>query len=399
MGATAWATAACRYGEAMTRQVLRNLAYYWRTNAAVVAGVAAAVAVLAGALIVGQSIRASLRDLLNERLGATDYVVSADRFFRQELARAFAAERPAGNVRASCPIVAVKGSLAREGTKREAYDVNVYGVDGRFYRFHGLPAPPDFEDQAAIVGAPLAAQLGVRAGDGLLLRVGNGEDIPGESLYGRRDAVARTIRLTCTGVAAPDRLGEFALRPGQGAVLSLFVPLARLQRALQQPGGANTILVSSASQQDELPALRRLLREHATPSDVGIRLRTLASGEAVAVESARILLDASIAAAAFDAARRAGRSASGVFAYLANAIRAGGREVPYSVIAAADLLKGRAQPRQGLSRLAVAKTKKLPDIVDLDLALFLLRPEGFQPGLLNPDFQQTAKRQTILQIV
>src|SRR5512143_915043 len=149
----------------MTRLLLRNLLYYSRTNAAVVAGVAAAVAVLAGALIVGQSVRASLRDLLNERLGATDYVVSADRFFRQNLDRGFAADRPVGNVRASCPIIALKGSLTREGTKREAYDVNVYGVDERFFQFHGLPSPPAFDDEAAIVGGPLAAHLGVNAGD------------------------------------------------------------------------------------------------------------------------------------------------------------------------------------------------------------------------------------------
>ena len=33
--------------------VLRNIIYYWRTNIAVVIGVAVAVAVLAGALLVG----------------------------------------------------------------------------------------------------------------------------------------------------------------------------------------------------------------------------------------------------------------------------------------------------------------------------------------------------------
>ena len=67
----------------MTRLLLRNLLHYWRTNAAVVAGVATAVAVLAGALLVGQSVRESLRDLLSERFGSTDYVVSADRYFRE----------------------------------------------------------------------------------------------------------------------------------------------------------------------------------------------------------------------------------------------------------------------------------------------------------------------------
>ena len=324
----------------MTRQLLRNLLYYWRTNGAVVAGVAAAVAVLAGALLVGHSVRASLRDLLNGRLGATDYVISADRFFRQELANGFASQGSATAGRSSCPIIAVKGVLTSEGTARQVHDVNVYGVDERFFRLHGLPAPPAFEEQAAIVGAPLAAQLGLQPGDALLLRIGNAQDIPGESLYGRRDAATTAIRRACRGVATLDQLGEFALRPGQGAVFSLFVPLSRLQRALGQPHGANAILISSPSQDDELPLLRRLLREHLTPPDAGVSLRPLTSGHGVAVESTRMLVDDAIAGVAFEAARRAGRPASGVFAYLANAIRSRGREIPYSVIVAADLGQG-----------------------------------------------------------
>ena len=74
-----------------------------------------------------------------------------------------------------------------------------------------------------------------RPGDGLLLRIETDRDIPGESLYGRRESAGRTIRLTCGGVASPQQLGEFALRPGQGTVFSVFVPLKRLQRDLAQP--------------------------------------------------------------------------------------------------------------------------------------------------------------------
>ena len=47
----------------------RSLIHYWRTNLAVVIGVAAAVAVLAGALLVGDSVRASLRDLFLMTIG------------------------------------------------------------------------------------------------------------------------------------------------------------------------------------------------------------------------------------------------------------------------------------------------------------------------------------------
>ena len=49
----------------MTIQALirRNLLHFWRTNLAVVVGVGVAVAVLAGALLVGSSVRASLQSL------------------------------------------------------------------------------------------------------------------------------------------------------------------------------------------------------------------------------------------------------------------------------------------------------------------------------------------------
>ena len=49
--------------------VQRNLGYYWRTNLAVIFGVATAVAVLSGALLVGDSVRASLRDFRLDALG------------------------------------------------------------------------------------------------------------------------------------------------------------------------------------------------------------------------------------------------------------------------------------------------------------------------------------------
>ena len=65
--------------------VRRSLSYYWRTNLAVVLGVATAVAVLAGALLVGDSVRGSLRDLVLLRLGRADRIVVSTGFFREAL--------------------------------------------------------------------------------------------------------------------------------------------------------------------------------------------------------------------------------------------------------------------------------------------------------------------------
>ena len=54
---------------------LAGLKHFRRTHAAVAFGVAAAVAVLAGSFLVGHSVRASLADLTERRLGRVDVVV------------------------------------------------------------------------------------------------------------------------------------------------------------------------------------------------------------------------------------------------------------------------------------------------------------------------------------
>ena len=113
--------------------VLRGLTYYWRTNVAVVLGVATAVAVLAGALLVGDSVRGSLRGLVLQRLGRTDRVVVSSGFFREALADAVAAEPAFSGV---CPLLAVEGIVSDQLSGRRASGVQVYGVDDRFFKFH-----------------------------------------------------------------------------------------------------------------------------------------------------------------------------------------------------------------------------------------------------------------------
>src|SRR5262245_28691907 len=64
----------------------RSLTGFWRANVSVVLGVATAVAVLAGALLVGDTVRGSLRDLVVQRLGHADLALNATTFFRDALA-------------------------------------------------------------------------------------------------------------------------------------------------------------------------------------------------------------------------------------------------------------------------------------------------------------------------
>jgi putative ABC transport system permease protein len=78
------------------------------------------------------------------------------------------------------------------------------------------------------------------------------------------------------------------------------------------------------------------LRGAARLEDLGLRLRLLPGQGGLALESTSALLDDGLAAAAHEAAARAGLAMTGAFAYLANAIRVGDRSVPYSLVVGLD---------------------------------------------------------------
>src|SRR5262249_18270711 len=122
-----------------TRLVLRGLGYYWRTNLAVVLGVATAVAVLAGALVVGDSVRGSLRDLVEQRRGRADRAVLAAGFFREALAADLRGDAAfQASFAGIAPLIVVPGAVTEQAGGRRGSRVQVYGVDDRFWQFHGV---------------------------------------------------------------------------------------------------------------------------------------------------------------------------------------------------------------------------------------------------------------------
>ncbi|HXG65038.1 MAG TPA: FtsX-like permease family protein [Blastocatellia bacterium] len=318
----------------------RNLTYYWRTNLAVIFGVAAAVAVLAGALLVGDSVRNSLRDLVLDRLGKTDYVISATSFFREKLADDLQADsRFAGNFGAACPIIIFEGVVAHQESGRRASGVQVYGVDDRFWKFHGQAGAPPGEREI-LASAGLAEELGIKAVDALLLTVEKPSAIPLESLHGRKDEVGRTVRLSVREMLPASGLGEFSIRPQQGAVRAVFVALKQLQKDLEQPDKVNAILVSGRDQnangQQAQRQMEEALRTVFRLEDLGIKLRILEDQQCISLESDSALISDSLADTARVAADELGLRASSVLTYLANTMRVGQREVPYSLITALD---------------------------------------------------------------
>src|SRR5829696_9483933 len=112
-----------------TDLLTRSLRHYWRTNLAVVLGVATAVTVLGGALLVGDSVRGSLRDLVLQRLGHTSLVVSSPQFFTQDLASIAAEPEFRREFTALARLIALPATATAQETGRRAGRVTVYGIE------------------------------------------------------------------------------------------------------------------------------------------------------------------------------------------------------------------------------------------------------------------------------
>jgi ABC-type lipoprotein release transport system permease subunit len=309
-----------------TRLLWRNLLYHRRGNLAVLLGVAIGTAVLVGALLVGDSLRGSLRGLALRRLGWVDEALVVPRFFREDLAKEL---QDAGAAERVCPALVLRGSVG------SASKVAIYGVDARFLpEGDWLPAPGS-ADEVVFLNGPLARALNATDGDKVTLRLQKAASVPRETLLGGKKAedVVEKITTLKVRVLPDDAPGShFSLVPSPEAPRNAFVPLARLQEELKHQSKVNALLAAGGGAD-----LDERLAGKLTLTDWDLTLRPSGQGDYLSLESPRLILEP----AAEKAVHAAKLRAAPTLVYMANTIAVTGRsgkvEVPYSVVAAINL--------------------------------------------------------------
>ena len=328
----------------------RTLAYYWRVNLAVLLGAGVATAVLIGALLVGDSVRGSLRDLTLDRLGGIDHALVAERFFREALVDDLQADPEfAGRFDSIAPAVMLRGSVVHADTGLRASRIGILGVDHRFFALYDASDPPSFERASGqifpsvIINQSLQIELGASVGDALLLRFGRASDVPRDSLMGDKDPtdVVGSVRLTVARVV-PDRgWGRFGLQPSQAAPLNAFVSMSQVQRRLDLPGKINAVFLDQRSADDpgaDAPGVDDMLARAVSMDDLGLSIRRTA--DHLVLESSEFVLRPNVDDAVRRIVGEIGAPALSIQTYVANGIVRGDRTVPYSVVAALDPVVG-----------------------------------------------------------
>ena len=321
----------------------RSLIYYWRVHLGLLLGTAVATTALTGALLVGDSMRGSLRDLALERLGHIDYALLAAHFFRSDLTT----ELPGGHA----PVILLNGSARHAKTQALAAGVQIQGIDTRFAALFPESGPalrdalkpsaelrskptPDQPFPPLVVSASLQRALGLELGDAVLLSLERPSPTYRESLFGRRatDDLVTTLRVVLTGVLPDSGAGRFGLRPHQHLPLNAYLDLQALQRTLDQQDRVNALLIAAPNSQHQ--DLQRALAQHLTLAD--LKLDLALHSNYIELTSTRFVLDDSIRTAALSSAAAQQLKTATFSTYLANAIESNGRQVPYSTVTALD---------------------------------------------------------------
>ena len=338
----------------------RSLSYFWRIQLAVLLGAAVATAVLTGALLVGDSVRGSLRGLTLDRLGQIDYALVSERFFREELAVDLSRklEGEAQFHRETVPAILLNGTAVNAKSKARASRVQIQGIDERFtvlWEEVSSQSVPSLEKRpgqlfpSVHINQSLQKELDIAIDDQILLSFERHSDIHREFLLGHRDSseVLQTLRLTVTKIL-PDRgIGSFGLRPNQSRPLNAYVPLSVLQKALGN-GTVNAIFAAATSPNlsdrtttDALPALQNKLHQALKLEDLGLILRHVSSASIggvgyLSLESTQFLLKPDIIEAARAVAIERRTLFLPILTYLANTIAANERTIPYSTVTGLD---------------------------------------------------------------
>lgn len=236
----------------MLALVLRTIKHFAHWLLPVAGGVAVSCAVIVGALIVGDSMRGSLRFIAMDRIGDIESFLIAPRWFRESTLK----QQP--SLHGMLWVDSVVAETVERSTdgidKKRATELTLLGVDDSFWSLGTIQPSVQPRGEQLVLNRALADKLSVREGDRVTLKVSRMAVVPADSALGKREN--ETIALSRWEVVAivPDQsLGRFSLRSDQRPVWNVFAPKSELQKALEIDGKINAVARRKAEQPSNVP--------------------------------------------------------------------------------------------------------------------------------------------------
>jgi putative ABC transport system permease protein len=346
----------------LSKLIYRSLVFYKKQHLALLIGTIISTAVLTGALIVGDSVRGSLQELVDMRLGNASYVLqTGDRFVTADLSNHIAQEM---NVE-TASVLLLNGIGINPDTNKRVNKIQVLGMDNDFWKLADLETDTLNNDEA-FISQNVADKLQLDIGDEFLLKVENAEIIPLNAPFAEEKESTVSFRLQVKKILSDNELGRFSLKSDQKAPYNVFVNQNQLSRKLELEGLVNTILVENSSQIN-IDKLNLSIKNVWQIQDVGLTIRELSSENRIEVLSDRIFIDEPIAKILESLNPK-----EQILTYLVNSINKDSAETPYSFVSAISGLENSENEISINNWLAEDLHAKVGD--SLEVTFFIIGP-------------------------
>jgi putative ABC transport system permease protein len=300
----------------------RSLFYHARSHVGAILGSAVAAAVLIGALVVGDSVRESLKQMALARLGQTGVALASnDRLVTIDLAA-----KVGRQVRSQgAAVLQLAGVAVNSDSSARANQVQVLGVAEDFWKL--APAPQNFviPPDGAMLNEALARHLQANVGDSVLLRVQKPSQISQDAPLARAEDHTVALRLNVERILTDEEFGRFGLLASQIPPFNAFVNRDVLEQRVGVTNKANLLLLSG---QTDVAFLNKKIGDVWTPADAELDFRQ-APDNKVELRTSRVFIDSAVA----DAATKIVQGER-ILTYFVNQLKVGDRTTPYSMVTA-----------------------------------------------------------------
>jgi ABC-type lipoprotein release transport system permease subunit len=251
----------------MLSLVVRTILHFRNLLLPVVLGVSVAGAVIVGALMVGDSVRGSLRHMALDRIGGYDRMLISPRWFEPSI---FDRGQFRGEVEEV--LFLPQATALREqwnGSDRtifRANDMALLGTEPSFWKHGKGQSVQQPQDEEIILNESLARTLQAKIGDPITLRVPAQSVVPAESALGKREQDTFVLpRWKVIDILPDESLARFSIRSDQRPVMNAFVDKKQLQQAIEVGSKINAILATNdpsvPSKADLVSCLRPTLND------------------------------------------------------------------------------------------------------------------------------------------
>ena len=304
--------------------IKKSLWFYRRTHFSVFLGTIVTTAILTGALIVGDSVRYSLKRIALLRLGNTEYaIISGDRFFRTELAREIGDDL---NI-LTAPLLQLQGIAINNYNQRRVNKVRIVGVDENFWKIgNSSNFFNNMKQDEAVVNQRLATKLKLLEGDELLIRIEKINFLPADIPFSSKDNQSIAVRVKIHTITRENEFGRYNLNTSQISPHSIFLKSGFLSKLVELENLSNTMLVEKSEL--SIKTLNSSIARHWKANDAQLKIRE--SHEKYEIFSDRVFINDITANAIF----KKYPEAQQILSYFVNNIQIDNAKTPYSFVCA-----------------------------------------------------------------